>query len=937
MSDFEALYNDLILSFENNQDEDSSFLELLKNPDFVLLLKSLYEETDSADLYLKALSKKIRMCDLQRALCLLKKDEYDLPVIISYSSDGLPSEVEELETSKIENQVEQNFYFDINAYFEGDIELGDKNSLVAKSNYYDVSSIVKRGLERLRWSVADDYICPASLQDELFTDIREKSFIDSNEYVSRFVDNEIVLYCKDAEQLACLYYYLRKNTSNLSFQILSENCFIQIREYISKFNPFFKNILIEKITNNASIIEKCNLGNIRRIGDFLENVPKHCTFEELSELFDRIKKIDLVMPRKVFDKWIGALAPREYYVIKQRYFNDTVQTLEQVGSKCHVTRERIRQIEMRALRALSRSSKNNTYRSELVAKLKLLSQHKSFITINELKELEFEKYIANFLDKVTGDFIFDSDYDICFFSSSSRQVFYKNISELPTEFTKEDLEEYSVLISDETRGLFSPEEIFDLIIRNFKVYGEYITKSKITTKIVLARLMIKYSPNGLDIYDDDKIQLLREKAIEDFDGFVLAENNRAVRARLQAICVLIDRGVWKYDLSGLKINSSLKAKIIQYLEEYNSPVVPIQAIVDNFYSDLEEIDITNKYSLHGQLKKILPIDYSTNRDYVFKNDVSSSFYNVVEMFIKQAKQPVTKRDIQNNFPGITDIVIQQVAAATKVVNMNGYFVHLDNLNITDDESFALKEYTDIELSDGNIYHANTIFDRVKGELSGLFYRIGISHYLQFFYILRELYPSSYEYNRPFIAKKGVKIISGEAQVINLMLNSEECSIDQIREYAKTVGTVIDRYIEFIDRNNDSFIFKNRNTVIACESAGLNDRDFSSLDDILSEFMGKNDYRLLSEFYNFRDLPELNCPWNNWVLYSVVKKYSIDFKVAVTSNYIAEAKPVLVRVDYDVDDIDFSELSELDLGDTAQISYDDLVNDLDYEDIDYDEF
>ena len=81
MSDFEALYNDLILSFENNQDEDSSFLELLKNPDFVLLLKSLYEETDSADLYLKALSKKIRMCDLQRAfhsckliiICVLMK------------------------------------------------------------------------------------------------------------------------------------------------------------------------------------------------------------------------------------------------------------------------------------------------------------------------------------------------------------------------------------------------------------------------------------------------------------------------------------------------------------------------------------------------------------------------------------------------------------------------------------------------------------------------------------------------------------------------------------------------------------------------------------------------------------------------------------------------------------------------------------------------
>lgn len=69
MSDFEALYNDLILSFENNQDEDSSFLELLKNPDFVLLLKSLYEETDSADLYLKALSKKYE-CVICRERCV---------------------------------------------------------------------------------------------------------------------------------------------------------------------------------------------------------------------------------------------------------------------------------------------------------------------------------------------------------------------------------------------------------------------------------------------------------------------------------------------------------------------------------------------------------------------------------------------------------------------------------------------------------------------------------------------------------------------------------------------------------------------------------------------------------------------------------------------------------------------------------------------------
>ena len=445
--------------------------------------------------------------------------------------------------------------------------------------------------------------------------------------------------------------------------------------------------------------------------------------------------------------------------------------------------------------------------------------------------------------------------------------------------------------------------------------------------------MQKYFPDGMDIYEDANIDFLREKAYIEFDGFELADNNRAVRARLQAFCVMVARGVWKYDTEQVLISNELQAAILDYIKQYNSPVLPIQAIMDKFSVEFGEIEIYNKYSLHSQLKKILPNEYSINRDYVMKS-TSDTFYSVIEAFVKQSAFPVTKRDIQSNFPGATEIVIQQMAAATKVINMNGYYVHLDNLEITDDEISLLKYAVDNELSDRKIHHANIVFSKIRGSLSGLFNRVGVNHYLQFFYLLREIFPNEYEYNRPFIGALGVEVISGEAQVINLIMQYDECSIANIRQFAREVGTVIDRYIEFIDRNNDAFVFKNRETIISVNAAGLDEVDFSRLDAVLEEFIGDEQYKLLSDFYNYRELPDLACLWNTWLLYSVIKKYSKEFKLALTSNYLNEAKPILVRQGFDESNIDFGALAEIDQGDSEQFDNndEDILDSFDYDDL-----
>lgn len=940
MEDFENLYNERIQSFQDNEICDMILGESLRNPNFVALLKSLYEIDeieDKYEIYSKCFLQGFRVCDLQKALCLLRDEFYDgtsihYPLIEkNYRTQN--SLIEKKQSDNIENKEQEEYYFSIKLCSEEVVGDRQINMIKMQSNLFSVGSILNEIIIFFGCNIDESNILTTVKEFEipcLDYRIDEKINIDRVDVTAK--QNEKIFYCNDIEKLGYLYYLICSYTNNLYVEVVWENYLRQLRLLIAEMNEMHQDIWIDKIVNDDSIVEKCKSANISQIKDFIIYKPTNIFIDELNDIITKIKQIDNVMPDAIFRDWVYKLPPRELYVIKNRYLGGKLMTLEEVGEMCNVSRERIRQVENSAVRNML-APKRNKYRRLLNNKLKLLSQHKSFITIQELEDIGLQENTAIFLDKIVGDIIYDRAYNACFFSRASIDGLDRCLQNLPDEFTKEDLEVYGVLISDELNNAFLPAEVNSLICSKFRVYGQYITKSKITLKVVLSFLMQKYFPNGMDIYEDENIEFLRVKAHEEFDGYELAENNRAIRARLQAFCILVGRGIWMYDANQILISNNLRDSIIDYIQAYKSPVLPIQAILDFFSDELNEVDISNKYSLHGQLKKILPSVYSINRDYVFKSGCVS-FYEIVEAYVKQSTMPVTKRDIQNNFPGITDIVIQQVATATKVINMNGYYVHLDNLNISDVEINTLKELVDAELSDMEIHHSNSVFSKIKGALSGLFGRIGVTHYLQFYYLLREIYPNDYEYNRPFIGALGVEVISGEAQVINIILKQDECSIAMMRQYAREVGTVIDRYIEFIDRNNDSFIFKNRDFIISTSAAGTDDVNWTGLDAILSDFMQDEQYKLLSEFYNFRELPDLRCTWNTWLLYSIVRKYSQEFKLTLTSHFLNEAKPILVRRDYDEQNIDLEVIAKMDTGDAEQFgdSDDEMLDDFDYDDL-----
>lgn len=901
---------------------------LLKEKSFQNLLEELYaenENTDKESIYVEALRLGYRLSDIQACLDILRYETYDNILLPQVN-------VEEKIQEKQEECGEQNIY-DVEPYYfslrySSQENIGDRSIsyIEFESNLFSNKLFQNVLIERFKdVEIKDNDLIVLAVGEQInYLDVLglEQLNLTSFEKVKEI--NKLRIETNN-DGLEDVYYYLRHYIVSLENRTEIENIFIKIRKSIIYLNGRAKKIKISKFIDDKVLLEKLNGEGYYILEDFLRDSPNSITKEETNTLFNVINSFDNTLLPNILYNILDTLAPREIAVVRGRYLGDSILQLESIGKKYGCTRERIRQIEQKAAKKLAHPSRKRA-ELQMMEVLRHYCEKDSFATSEELLALFDVNTFGVFADKMLNLMSWSETFQVGFFNEGVEKELILELEALPTEFTFADLDDFAGYIS-ETIDELSKDEVKFLILRRYNSCGDFIVKGKIKLRAVMSFLMKTYFPDGIDIYVEDNILLLREKAREHFDGFELAENDRAVRARLQDFCVPVGRGIWKWDSDECLVNDGLKKDIIDYIESYNAPILPIQAVLDRFKADLLVVEIDNKYHLQGQIKKFLPKGYSINRDYIFKGD-TDSFYTVVEAFVKEANTIVTKNDIIKQFPGITDIVIQQATLYTKVLNMNGYYVHLDNLNITDEEMIEFKSSVTECIKDNNIYHAKNIFSSVKIRNSGLFSRVGIMHYLQFYYLLKELFPNDYSYNRPFIAQLGVNVISGEAQVLDRISEKKEVTIAELREITKEIGTIIDRYIEFVDRNSDSIIFKNHSTIISIDSAGISDASFVRIDEILTDFIKDAEYISLAQFFDYWKLPSIKWAWNEWSLYSIINKYSQKYKTAVSSNYLHEAIPILVKMEYDVNKIDYSEIESQEMEEEQE----DLLDVLDYDDL-----
>ena len=108
---------------------------------------------------------------------------------------------------------------------------------------------------------------------------------------------------------------------------------------------------------------------------------------------------------------------------------------------------------------------------------------------------------------------------------------------------------------------------------------------------------------------------------------------------------------------------------------------------------------------------------------------------------------------------------------------------------------------------------------------------------------------------------------------------------------------------------------------------ISEETFLNLDAILTAFIGDRDFRPLNEFFDYWLLPKLKVAWNEWLLYSVINKYSEQYNATVSSNTFTEAVPILISENFDENAADFSEIQNIETK-----PQEDILDMLDIEDL-----
>ena len=168
-------------------------------------------------------------------------------------------------------------------------------------------------------------------------------------------------------------------------------------------------------------------------------------------------------------------------------------------------------------------------------------------------------------------------------------------------------------------------------------------------------------------------------------------------------------------------------------------------------------------------------------------------------------------------------------------------------------------------------------------------------------------------------------------MLNNVIKKGEVTLKEFKELSHTVGYYLDGYIEYVRKYVQKIIFKNQYTIISIDKIDLNNLDTYKLDLVLHRFIGVLDYKALYLFTSYWELPDIGIKWNEWVLYSIILKYSKQFDVVTTSKIMKIAIPVIVKKGFKLSESIINEIE------SRKIENNELDDFLDFDEFNIEEF
>lgn len=650
----------------------------------------------------------------------------------------------------------------------------------------------------------------------------------------------------------------------------------------------------------------------------------------IAELVARmnVNDVHVFLLAKKFLKWCTFdLTEEIQQLLGKLYVNDRArvvielraagQTLEQAGNTLGVTRERVRQIEMKVKRTFTRLHS----RIRIISKIAAERNGDTVLSPMEISRFcgDASVELLYLLQSYEGtNYTYDKQLDVFVVGDDSLHARIDAYLEALPNIVVADQFEQLALAAEEDESI--PKEMFEkAFFESYRQTGSVYHRSRLSLATICRDILDKHFPDGMHVYDPSDISKFREYVMADYGDVRLPENDRALTARISGVGILCGRGMYR-----AKKKQYMPKSLLERIEEYitcnDSPVFLMGSLFNIFEEQLLAAGIDNRYYLQGVLHEVFADRFSFRRDYISKDANVTSVYTAIVNFIKKAKYPVSKQQIQNEFPGITDIVIALAVSDPEVLNYFGEYLHASNLYVTEAEQQYLYDVVSRIVSDNMSHHVKDFYEVINRAKPEILTRNAILYPFGAYSLLEYLFREQFQFLRPYVASMGTEIGRAGERLKELIYSTDRIAIADIRDFAKENRFQIQSMIEYANACNDEFLLIDRDTMMRIDKIEITETMAKQIEDCVVRVVAQT--MPIYQLPIWGSLPALSVPWTDWLLYSVLNKWATKVSVGTSSNQMKMAVPLVALA---------GELNNTELGDTAMvgnavaIKFDDLDN------------
>ena len=562
-------------------------------------------------------------------------------------------------------------------------------------------------------------------------------------------------------------------------------------------------------------------------------------------------------------------------------------TLEQAGTTLGITRERVRQIEKKVKSKFTRLHS----RVRIVSKISAERNGDNVLTPAEIETYcgDYSQELLYLLQSYESkNYFYDQQLDIFVIGDDSIHEQVRDyIDALPNMIKSEELS--AVLANAEDELAISSEMVEKAFFDAYKLTGNVYHRSRLSLAAIYETILKQYFKTGIRIYDSEEIKYFRKMIFEEYGDVGIPENDRALIARITPICILCGRGIYKLKQDNY-ITKELANKIYEYIDKSENSVFLTNTLFSVFEDELLSCGIDNKYYLQGVLHELFGEKFFFKRDYISKDGNITSIYSSIVEYIRKADFLVSKEEIQKEFPGITEVVINFAVSDLNILNYFGEYIHSSKINVSNDEKQWLYSIIKKTVDDNDAHHIKEFYDIINTTGTDLLTRNAALNPFSAFSVMEYLFRNEFQFSRPYIANIGVKFDRPNERLHEIISNSREFSVNEISDFLRENHFQIQSLLEFVNSCNDEFLLVDNDKMMRIEDIGVTREIVQVIDEIISSEITET--VPISALTSFGQFPPVLIPWSEWLLYSSLNKWSDKLTVGTSSNQFRLSVPLV---------------------------------------------